>query len=124
MPQYLLAHYQVAHDNLCSKQYGDPTAVDIHEYMLKRAVEILTCMAVLLDLRLVELSVMIRDSENSGPSGDIELFLTTMRFSLVLFTVTHAINYAHIVCDFLEWWELSSNADKVFFQRQLAVHQS
>lgn len=83
------------------------------------AVENPACMAILLDLRLVEISFMVRDAEKGGNHGDIELFMTTMRFALALFTVTHATNYAHIVCDFLEWWELSSEADKIFFKNWL-----
>ena len=34
--------------------------------------------------------------------------------SLALFTSTHATNYYHIAAEFLEWWELSSEAKKIF----------
>lgn len=117
MPQYLLAHCRSVHMTLAATKTSEPTAVEVHQHMFDRAVEMPTCMAILLDLRLIEMSFMIRDAEKSGANGDVELLLTTMRFALVLFTVTHAINYAHIVCDFLEWCELASDADRVFFKR-------
>jgi len=121
MPQHLLAHYRAASDMLRAT-LPENTAispVDVQKHMRQRAALYPTCMAHLFDLRLIEISFMIRDSEKSGEHGDVNLFLTTMRFSLALFTVTHAINYAHIVCDFLEWWQLSSEADRVFFKRWL-----
>ena len=126
MPQYILAHYRCAYEMLKNTrgELDNVSAVDVHRHMLDRAVEYPICMAALLDLRLVEISFMIRDAEKSGEHGDVELFVTTMRFALALFTVTHATNYAHIVCDFLEWYELASVADKAFFTRWLYTKAS
>lgn len=128
MPQYLLAHYRGAYNCLKMKLGSDNeatiTPVDVHNHMIDRAVEHPICMAVLLDLRLVEIALLIRDSEKSGERGDINLFITTMKFALTLFVVTHATHYAKICCEFLEWWELSSEADKKFFTTYLFTKMS
>jgi hypothetical protein len=79
--------------------------------MIKRAVEVPACMAILLDLRLLKILFMIRDSEKAGTHGDVPLFHTCMRFFLPLFDVTHATNYCHLVCDFFEWHKTASDAD-------------
>jgi hypothetical protein len=86
--------------------------------MIKRAVEVPACMAILLDLRLLEILFMIRDSEKAGTHGDVPLFLTCMRFSLPLYAVTHATNYCHLVCDFLEWHKTASDADSILFEKK------
>ena len=106
----MLAHYRAAAE---ASELTDP--VKIHEYMLKRVTDVPMCMAVLLDLRLLEIVFMIRDSKKAGTHGDVPLFLTCMRFSLPLFAVTHATNYCHLVCDFLEWFRLASEAEKILF---------
>jgi hypothetical protein len=109
--EYLLAHYRCAAD-----ASGKSNPFEVHEYMIERAVDVPMCMAALLDLRLLEIGFMIRDSEKAGTHGDFDMFLTSMRFSLPLFTISHATNYCHIVCDFLEWNELASEAEKVLFK--------
>ena len=109
--EYMLAHYRTA-----AKKSGTTDPVRIHKYMLDRAIEVPTCMAVLLDLRLLEILFMIRDSEKAGTHGDVPLFLSCMRFSLPLFAVTHATNYCHLVSGFLEWFHLSSEAERILFE--------
>ena len=109
--EYLLVHYKIAAE---AAETTDP--IDVHRYMIDRAVEIPTCMAVLLDLRLLEIVFMIRDSEKTGKLGDVPLFLTCLRFALPIFAITHAINYCHLVCDFLEWYKLASDAEKILFE--------
>ena len=84
------------------------------------------CQGLLFDLRLLEILFAIRDSEKAGNHGDVPLFLTCLRFSLPLFAITHAINYCHLVSDFLEWHKLSSDAERIlfdnFFHSNLSVH--
>ena len=109
--EYMLAHYRAAAE---ASKTTDP--VKIHDYMIRRAVEVPACMAILLDLRFLEILFMIRDSEKAGTHGDVPLFLTCMRFSLPLFAVTHATNYCHLVCDFLEWHKTASDADTILFE--------
>jgi hypothetical protein len=119
LPQYLLCHYRAASEAAAfdsNLSLQDITEVQIHEYMLKRAVDIPMVMAVLFDLRLLEIALMIRDSEKTGTHGDISLFLSTLRLSLSLFTITHATNYCHLVAEFLEWWELASDAERTLFK--------
>jgi hypothetical protein len=88
LPQYLLCHYRAASEAAASEvafdsniSLQDITEVQIHEYMSKRAVDIPMVMAVLFDLRLLEIALMIRDSEKTGTHGDISLFLSTLRLS-------------------------------------------
>ena len=85
--------------------------------MLERAVDVLMVMAVLFDLRLIEIALMIRDTEKAGKNGDVRLFLSTLRLSLALFSITHATNYCHLVAEFLEWWELASDAERLLFEK-------
>ena len=109
--EYLLAHYRAA-----AEESGTTDPVQIHEYMLKRSVEIPICMAVLLDLRLLEILFMIRDSEKAGTHGDLQMFLSCLRLSLPLFAVAHATNYIHLVCELLEWFQLASDAERILFE--------
>jgi hypothetical protein len=62
------------------------------------------CMTVLLELQYAspsEVLLMLRDSEKSGNVGSVPLFLTCVRFSLLLFTVSHTIKYVQICCELL-----------------------
>ena len=108
--EYLMAHYKAA-----SESAGSNNVQEIHNYMLKRAIEKPMCQGLLFDLRLLEIFFAIRDSEKAGNHGDVPLFLTCLRFSLPLFAITHAINYCHLVCDFLEWYKLTSDAERILF---------
>ena len=109
--EYLVAHYAAAAESAGSK---DPRR--IHLYMLKRSIEKPMCQGILFDLRLLEIVFMIRDSEKAGTHGDVPLFLTCLRFSLPLFAITHATNYCYLVCEFLEWYKLASDAEKILFE--------
>ena len=71
--EYMLAHYRTA-----AEESGTTDPVRIHKYMLDRAIKVPTCVAVLLDLRLLEILFMIRDSEKAGMHGDMPLFLSCM----------------------------------------------
>ena len=107
---YMVAQYKAA-----SESANSNNAITVHRYMIKRAIEVPMCQGILFDLRLLEIVFMIRDSEKAGTHGDVPLFLTCMRFSLPLFAITHAINYCHLVCDFLEWYKMASQAEKILF---------
>lgn len=125
MPEYILAHYRAAADGLRSKYPKAPlTPASVHRHMLERAEEHPVCMAILLNLRFVEIALMIRDTEKSGEHGDVDLFLTTIRLALPVFTASHSVNYVHICCDFLEWWALASEAEKLFFRKYLFTQKS
>ena len=72
-------------------------------------------MGILLDLRLAEVSMMIRDAEKSGDHGDVDLFLAALRLALPIFAVTHAVKYVRCICEFLKWWETASDAMRMTF---------
>lgn len=50
----MLAHFRAA-----TKASKTTNLVKIHDYMIKRAVEVLACMTILLDLRLLEILFVI-----------------------------------------------------------------
>eukprot|EP00536_Pseudo-nitzschia_multiseries_P009181 jgi/Psemu1/22556/gm1.22556_g len=109
--EYLLMHYKAT-----SESCGSTNEVDMHIYQIKRCIKVPTCQAVLFDLRLLEIVFMIRDAEKVGKHGNLPLFLATLRLSLPLFAITHATSYCHLVCDFLEWHKLASDAERILFE--------
>ena len=109
--QYLLAHYREV-----AERSGSDNPADMLEYMIKRSVEKPLCMAILFDLRLLEIIFMTRDAEKSGRLGSVSLFLTCLRFSLILFAITHATVYCQLVSEFLDWYALGSDADRILFE--------
>jgi hypothetical protein len=116
--EYILAHYTSA-ISACraSLQKQDVSPVEVHQYMVARAEKYPTVMAILLDLRLITIDFMIRDTEKSGDRGDLDLFLQSMRLSLVFFACTNATKYVRTVCEFLEWYYCASTAEKVLFRK-------
>ena len=117
--QYSLAHYKAA----CDCAHSSNPA-EINDYMIQRAIEKPVCMALLFDLRLLEFIYMTRDAEKAGTLGSVPLFLCCLRFALPLFAMTHATTYCHLVCDFLEWYALASQADKILFENFFYVNIS
>eukprot|EP00536_Pseudo-nitzschia_multiseries_P004014 jgi/Psemu1/9029/gm1.9029_g len=110
--EYLLKHYKAT-----SESCGSTNEVDMHIYQIKRCIKVPTCQAVLFDLRLLEIVFMIGDAEKVGEHGDVPLFLATLQFSLPPFAITaHAKSYCHLVCDFLEWHKLASDAERILFE--------
>ena len=108
--EYLFMHYKATLESC-----GSTNEVDMHIYQMKRCIEIPTCQAVLFDLRLLEIVFMIQDAEKTGEHGLVPLFLTTLLFSFPLFVITPATSYCHLVCDFLEWYKLTSDAERIIF---------
>lgn len=116
--EYILAHYAAA-AAACqiSLQKDDVSAAAVHEYMLARAEKYPAVMALLLDLRLITIDFMIRDSESAGDRGDVDLFLSSMRLALIFFACTNAHKYVRTVCEFLEWFHCASSAEKLIFKK-------
>ena len=112
--QYLLAHYREV-----SEQVASTNPAIMHDYMIRRrrCLEKPLCMAILFDLRLLEIIFLTRDAEKTGKLGSVPMFLACLRFSLILFAITHATHYCHLVTDFLEWYELGSEADHILFEQ-------
>ena len=84
--------------------------------MIARAENYPMVMGILLHLRLAEVGLMMRDSEKSGPRGDVDKFLASLRLALPTFTGAHAVKYTRCVCEFLRWWETSSDAMRLVFR--------
>lgn len=91
------------------------SATTVHDHKIKCAKENALSMGVLLLTRYNAVHFMLRDSEKMGPGG-VDLFVSALRLVLPLLCASHAIQYTRIVCEFLEWYELSSDADKVLFK--------
>ncbi len=116
LPEYILAHYRCALDCLSEiRQCNQLSPVQVNDYMLERAKCYPFVMVVLLELRFAEVSFILRDSEKSGAHGDVDAFVTGIRLSMVLFTVTHAVKYGRICAEFLKWWATASEAEKLLF---------
>lgn len=71
-------------------------------------------MAFLIDTRLTTAYFILRDSEKARC---VDRFLCAIRLALPLFALTNAFHYMRICIEFLVWWELSSRAMKVLFER-------
>lgn len=125
LPDYILAHYRCALDCLAEiRQCDHLSPVQVNEHMLERAKSYPFVMAVLLELRFAEVAFILRDSEKSGAHGDVDAFVTGVRFSLVLFTVTHAVKYVRICVEFLKWWATASDAEKLLFRNFIFTRNS
>lgn len=109
--QYLMAHYKEV-----SEQSGTNNPAEMHDYIITRCIDKPLCMAILFDLRLLEIIFLTRDAEKTGKLGSVPFFLTCLRFSLILFSITHSTNYCHLVTAFLEWHALGSDADRILFE--------
>ncbi len=68
-----------------------------------------------MELRFAEVTLIIKDSEKFGQKGNVDAFVSGIRFALVLFAVTHAVKYVRIYTEFLKWWATSSEAERVLF---------
>ncbi len=109
--------YRCAADCLVElRECDEVSPAEVNEHMLQRASSYPFAMAVLMELRFAEVALIIRDSEKSGPHGDVDLFVTGLRFSMVLFSLTHAVKYVRIGAEFLHWWATASDAEKVIFR--------
>ena len=106
----MLAHYREE-----VGKSGSNNPADMLDYMIKRSVEKPLYMAILFDLRLLEIIFMTKDAEKSGRLGSVSLFLTCLRFSLILFAITHTTVYCQLVSEFLDWYALGSDADRILF---------
>lgn len=122
--EYVCAHYRCAADELAKQKGREVSPTEVDDHMWHRASQHPLCMGVLLELRFAEVTIMMRDSEKDGDVGDVELFLTCIRLCLVLYTVTHATKYVPICCHFLQWWECSSDAEKILFKNFLFTRKS
>ena len=122
---FAAALYRNAADNLSKirgSQSLSPSEVDRH--IVNRAKEHDLVMAVLMFQRLVTVTFMIRDSEKSGDKGDLDLFISGVRYALLLFCVTNARKYVRICMEFLTWWSCASDAEKVLFREFIYTKKS
>jgi hypothetical protein len=114
-PEMSAAHYVIAMRNLSRIRLGESmSAVDVHDFMLERALEFDHCMVVLMWLHFVEVSNVIRDSEKEN---DPDLYRAGARLALLLYVKTHAIKYVRMGVQYWVWWHCSSEADKILHDK-------
>jgi len=73
-------------------------------------------MSVVMELRFAKVTLIMQDSEKSGPHRDVDLAVTGLGFSMVIFSLTYAVKYVKIGAEFLHWWATASDAEKGIFQ--------
>jgi hypothetical protein len=108
-------HYIMAMRALSSRRgsSAEPiSAVDVHDYMLKRVHAHDICMIILQWLHFAEVANIIRDSE---VENDPELYRTGARFAMLLFVKTHAPKYIRMGVSYWIWWRCSSEADRLLY---------
>lgn len=96
-----------------------PSATDVHKYMLKRAEHSPYRQAVLIELRYAEISKLMRMSAKVGPRGSVEIFLTSIRFALTLWTTTHAVEYVRLGIDLLMFMKCASPAMRALYANEM-----
>ena len=124
LPEMTAPHYVAAMRNLSAMKQGEPiSAVNVHDFMLERALEHDHCMIILMWLHFVEVSNIIRDSEGIN---DPELYRSGATLAMLLFAKTHSTKYIRIGFAEFIWWQTSSEADKklydnFYFTKKTAV---
>lgn len=112
LPEMTAPHYVAAIRNVASLKGNAITAVDVHDFMLQRALEHDHCMVVLMWLHFVEISNLIRDSESEN---DPELYRAGATLSMLLFAKTNSTKYVRMGIEDFIWWQTSSEADRKLY---------
>jgi hypothetical protein len=123
-PEMLQALYAHANKQLAIHIKRKPSPAEVHKHMMQRAKKYPVCMLFVLWSRYASVAKMMRMSERIGPHGDIELFFSTLRFALHLFTVTHKTDYVRLICDFFMWWECASPAQRKLYELYLFTQRT
>ncbi|KAL9178464.1 hypothetical protein ACHAXT_003794 [Thalassiosira profunda] len=128
LPQYILLHYRSAFIYLWGSRGKDPekipSAAEVHEYMLKRAVDSPFRQAVLLQLRYAEITKLLRMSARVGKRGSVNLFLTAVRFASTLWATAHAVDYCRLAGDLLMFHKCASPAMKELYANEIFTRLS
>ena len=132
MPFYLGAFYRTAaigcaqkkktsgsdsdSDDSSIESGGEEVSVspkEVHEHMLERAKEYPFVLAVLQDLRFLEIIVLLQCTEKTGSA---ELYIAAIRLMVPFLMTCNAPNYIRIAMETLSWWETASDAERVLFE--------
>eukprot|EP00986_Skeletonema_menzelii_P002100 scaffold575_cov121-Skeletonema_menzelii.AAC.1 len=127
LPQIICAHYASAfincwEDGKTKGIYRDgeyPSVKDVHKYMLGRAAKYPFLKAVLNDIRYAEIAKMMKMSAKIGKRGSVDLWLTSVRFALTLWSTTHATEYVRLGCELLRCWHCFSPAEKQLYSNEV-----
>ena len=90
------------------------SAVDMHEFMLKKAKACPITQNVLNEMRFAEVLLLLHQAEETS---DANKYVTALKFASLLITTTHATKYTYIHARFLIWWHCASEADKTIFEK-------
>ena len=73
----------------------------------------------LIQLRYGSISKMMLMSYKLGERGDVELFMTTVRFGLTLWASAHAVDYVRLGNDLCQFWHCASPAMKELYAKEI-----
>jgi hypothetical protein len=80
-----------------AKGAEEVSAVEVGDHMVKRAEEQPEAFSALIDVRLADLLLMIRDSEKTGQKGyDPDLYRAVLLYAAALFSTANTFNYVRI----------------------------
>lgn len=98
---------------------GEISPVDCVDFIISRARQEPLVLIILLDMRLMGILGMMRDSKRKGPRKDLkcnpDLYRSACRLSLLLFANTHSYKYIRILWETLIDWDCSSELDKEIY---------
>jgi hypothetical protein len=123
-PEMLQALYAHANEQLAIHIKRKPSPAEVHQHMMQHAKKYPVCMLFVLWTRYALVAKIMQMSERIGPHGDIELFFSTLRFALHIFTGTHITDYVRLICDFFMWWEYVSPAQRKLYELYLFTQRT
>ena len=115
-PELLQAVYGSAAQYFYDKHKRVPSVSELNEYMLERGKKYPVVGLIILYCRFAEIAKMMKMSERKEPHGDTELFFTTLRFALTIFTMTHKTDYVNLISNFFVEWEMASPALRAIYK--------
>lgn len=122
MPFYIAAFFRAAADEYASMtNQKSVSPSEVHKHMLERACEDPLVLAILQDLRFVQIFVLFQCAEKTRSA---DLFIAAIRLILPFLMTANAPNYISIATETVVWWELASDAEKVIFENCILTRKT
>jgi hypothetical protein len=99
-------------------------AADVDKNMLECAKKHDLAMLILQELRISEITNLIRDSEREGGERGDSDFMVAMKLALYIFASTHVIKYVRLAIELWIWQQTRSEADATLFTNFLFTKKS
>jgi hypothetical protein len=88
------------------------SASDVVDHMISRAKVYPIIFVILIEIRFAEVIFMLHEAEREG---NVDLYLTALKYLTPLFASAHATKYVAMSTDFLVEWFCKSDAEKTIF---------